>query len=118
MDIILLFLFACAGITSIFIDSNLFAKPRRYLAKILPSKIYDVITCYQCCGTWVGMILGYFMILHGVAQWDQVHTLAYILAFGGAGSLASWWSNLLKELVLSHTMIEIPDDPEDDSING
>jgi hypothetical protein len=56
MTNLLFFVMAAAGCTFIMVDSSLMAPVRGVLEKVLPSKVYEVFTCYQCMGFWTGIV--------------------------------------------------------------
>jgi hypothetical protein len=53
-----LFCLAVIGITAIIVDGTIFDELREWLANKLPEEIYDLFTCHQCMGTWVGLGCG------------------------------------------------------------
>jgi len=59
---LIIFLFACVGMTHIIIDGTIFSSLRGYLKKILPEKFYSLFECYMCCGFWCGVFLGGLII--------------------------------------------------------
>lgn len=102
----LLFLLATVGCTHIIVDSSFFKGMRDFLEvkgwKIPYTELslYDLVTCYQCAGTWVGFIWGFYMFsLLADGQWRLID-LPLILAFGCASSLmsvlAKSWMNYLN----------------------
>ena len=52
-----LFVFGTIGLTHIIVDSNLFRPARDYLRGKLPARVYSVLECYQCSGTWCGFVV-------------------------------------------------------------
>jgi hypothetical protein len=56
---IFIYLFCSWGFTHILVAGSIFETPRNWL--IVRSKfLQGVLTCHQCCGFWVGMILYFF----------------------------------------------------------
>lgn len=93
-----LFILATIGMTNIIVDSNLFQPVRNWLKKVLPEKMYELVECHQCCGTWCGFFCGAFLI-----SWHPMH----IFFCGCAGSFLASTNYLLTELVLSKTDFEV-----------
>lgn len=63
---VVLFVLGSIGLTHVIVDSAIFAPVRSWLEKWLPSSVYKVFECYQCCGVWVGWFLG--ALLFGVPE--------------------------------------------------
>jgi len=97
MTEIFLFIFGSIGITNIIVDSNLFAPIRDMLKTILPEKLYEILECHQCCGTWVGFLCGIILFSYNPLL---------LLVCGGAGSCLTMWSYTLSEFIMSQTSID------------
>lgn len=54
--IVLIFLLACWGLTHILVKGKIFETPRNWL--IIQSQFIEgILTCHQCCGFWIGLLL-------------------------------------------------------------
>lgn len=49
---------ATIGLTKIIVDSSIFSPIRDFVRKYGHPKLYKLVTCYQCAGTWVGAFCG------------------------------------------------------------
>jgi hypothetical protein len=79
-----LFCLAVIGITAIIVDGTIFDEVRDWLAKKLPDELYDVFTCHQCMGTWVG--LGCGLVLN-TGFWGATGTLVA----SAVGGVLGWF---------------------------
>ncbi len=93
-----LFCFATIGMTNIIVDSNIFEPIRNWFKDIAPEKIYDLITCHQCCGTWCGFLCGAILLTSNI--W-------VILCCGCAGSFLASLNYLITELIISKTTFDL-----------
>lgn len=91
---LILFCLATIGMTNIIVDSNLFEPIRNWIKEKMPEKIYDLITCHQCCGTWCGFLCGAILLTNNI--W-------IILCCGCAGSYLASINYLITEYILSKT---------------
>lgn len=96
---LLLFVFAVIGMTHIIVDPATIMQPVRdfIAAKAEGNKfmawLNKLLSCYQCCGTWVGFIAGAILI--------SLNPLVIFLC-GMAGSfLATWGATYLNYLEAS-----------------
>lgn len=63
MERFLLFAFAVIGFTHIIVDPAVIMKPLRdFIKEKCPSWMDKLVSCYQCCGTWVGFLCGLILI--------------------------------------------------------
>jgi len=76
---IILFIFACVGLTSIIIESVMLSKVRLFLKNKLSKFWYTPFECYQCMGFWSGIICSFILTLNPYM----------ILCCGFAGSFLS-----------------------------
>jgi hypothetical protein len=90
-----LFVFGVIGMTHILVDSKLFASTRAWLKTKLPEKIYWVLECYQCCGTWCGFFLALCLLSYNPF---------IILAGGFAGSFFASWAAFHLNYLEAKTM--------------
>lgn len=97
---LILFLLATIGMTHIVVHGSIFEGVRNWLEKKLPSKIYEVFTCYQCSGTWCGFICGAMLV-----------SLNPFVVFccGCAGSFVAALANQVMEYIETKTVIDIED---------
>lgn len=59
---LIIFLFACVGMTHIIIDGTIFNTLRLYLKNNTPEFFHSLFECYMCSGFWCGVILGRLVI--------------------------------------------------------
>jgi hypothetical protein len=106
---LVLFCMASIGLTCIILESNIFAPIRNLLSHILPTKVYEVFECHQCMGTWVGFLVGFFLM---------GHSFIMVLCCGFAGSFLTTAYHrlfvLAEEYVLSQTQMVLPEDKDED----
>lgn len=100
----MLFCFGVIGATHILVDGNIFSWLRGLLQKILPDSIYHLFTCYQCMGTWVGFLFGYWLLSQ---EWQIV------LVAGGAGSFLATVAALLLNYLETSTMLDVDEDEDE-----
>jgi len=101
MEYFLLFILGVIGITHIVVDSKLFAPLRDWLGKPggwLRSKVYQIVTCYQCCGTWVGLALGLL----------YYENLLYVVLSAGLGSVLSNLMAQFMNYLEAGTLVNLP----------
>ena len=53
---VLIFLLCSWGLTHILVVGSIFEFPRNWLI-IRSSFLHGILTCHQCCGFWVGLLL-------------------------------------------------------------
>lgn len=61
----LIFLFTAYGITNIVVFSFIFTGLRKFLIKINPGFLGELITCMMCLSTWVGFGMSYILGIMG-----------------------------------------------------
>lgn len=65
-NLLLFFAIGLVGLTHIIVDSKVFSNVRDKIEKaninFLGHTLYDMITCHQCCGFWVGFLGWVFAI--------------------------------------------------------
>ena len=124
----LLFAIASIGLTAILVDGKVFASLRESLfdrARFLREKrerlklkpkftlmefLEGILTCYQCCGFWSGLLCGLFLVTSfseiGVEErrFAVLHTFLMWFCCGAAGSLLAhiyyWCIELISSLAL------------------
>ena len=125
---LLLFAIASVGLTAILVDGKILAPLRGHLferTRLIREKrerlnlkprftfsefLEGILTCYQCCGFWSGLICGLFLVTSfseiGVPERRLaiVHTLLLWFCSGAAGSLLAhvyyWCIELISALAL------------------
>lgn len=112
---LLLFCMACIGLTSIILEGDIFAPVRYVLKKILPSKLYEVFECHQCMGTWVGFLVGYWLLGQ---DWKTVLCCGFASSFLCATYhriFNVFLRDVLTDFLLSHTTLTLktPDEEQD-----
>jgi hypothetical protein len=96
---IVLFVFGTIGLTHIIVDSAIMQKPRDWLRAILPTYIFQVFECYQCCGTWVGFLCGWLCFGLGFKE---------IFLGGMAGSFLAYLSAALLTCLEANSIVDAP----------
>ena len=121
---VFLFAFGCIGITSIIVDGEIFRTVREYLKKISPNFIGKLLSCYQCSGFWVGIILGSLLF------WNDFYTktesirvvLTIIFLAGGASSALSYFWALYLTYLEANSLVSLDSDSQnfgqEDQNNG
>ena len=102
---LILFALSVVGMTHIIVDGSIFQPVRDFIQKILPERICQLFTCYQCCGTWCGFLAG--AILISLNPW-------VILLCGCAGSFLAMWSATYLNYLEARTIINLGDDDDED----
>jgi len=92
-----LFCLATAGMTHIIIESSLLEPAREYLRGRLPPKIFSILECYQCCGTWCGFLCGFILLSYNPFV---------VLACGCAGSFVSVLTATYLEYLTAKSVID------------
>jgi hypothetical protein len=77
-----IFIIGVIGITHIIVESKLLKPVREWIKPRFP-KLYELLTCYQCSGFWVGLICG---IPYYTLCWQLIF---WLFLFGGMGSILS-----------------------------
>jgi len=107
---LILFVFAVIGLTGILVESTLFAPVRDWIraesTATTPTVINrqfwvflnQMLSCYQCCGTWSGWFCGLFLF----PNWETV----FMAGFAGS-FLASWAATYLTYLQ-ARSIVELP----------
>jgi hypothetical protein len=111
---LLLFCLAVIGMTHIIVDGSIFQPVRDYLEARLPAKMSELLKCYQCCGFWSGMFLGYFILASNMS-WCLC--IPVIFAAGCAGSFLAMWATIHLN-VLEAKMVMTNYKVEEEETNG
>ena len=65
MNNLLMFILACVGCTVTLVRADILSKPKQMIIDLLPrpleKPIASLITCSQCLGFWVGIILSFLI---------------------------------------------------------
>ncbi len=124
----LLFVVATVGLTAILVDGKIFAffreklferarflREKRERLKLRPNFTFTeffegILTCYQCCGFWSGLLCGLFLVVSftklgpDAPRLALVHTLLLWFCCGAAGSVLAhvyyWCIELISALTL------------------
>jgi len=96
---LLLFALAVIGMTNIIVDGAIFSTPREWLKEHLPTKLFQLISCYQCCGTWCGFILGAMLICY----WNPF----VIFACGMAGSFLAAGTSVFLTYLEARSIVDL-----------
>lgn len=95
---LLLFSVAVIGMTHIVVDSTIVELPKQFLKKILWKKLYSMLDCYQCAGTWCGFLCGAMLISHNPI---------IIFFCGCAGSFLAQWGIALINCLEAKALLDI-----------
>lgn len=113
--VLLFFAIGLVGLTHIIVDSKFFA-PIRDLARQSEIKLpfghslYDLLSCYQCAGTWVGILLSWTALPFLPIQWNFIKIALLPLVFLVSGGGISVLSVLARALIDWLTLnIQIPE---------
>lgn len=110
--VIFLFAFGCIGITSIIVDGEIFKKLREYLKLIGPEFINKLLSCYQCSGFWVGIIIGSLLFLNDFFKEIESGYVVFtaILLSGGASSALSYFWALYLTYLEANSLIKLEEE--------
>lgn len=110
--VIFLFAFGCIGITSIIVDGEIFKKLREYLKLIGPEFINKLLSCYQCSGFWVGIIIGSLLFLNDFFKEIESGFVVFtaILLSGGASSALSYFWALYLTYLEANSLIKLEEE--------
>lgn len=110
--VIFLFAFGCIGITSIIVDGEIFKKLREYLKLIGPEFINKLLSCYQCSGFWVGIIIGSLLFLNDFFKEIESGCVVFtaILLSGGASSALSYFWALYLTYLEANSLIKLEEE--------
>lgn len=61
MMMFLAFILASVGLTMIVVDGAIFAKWRGWIVQKGPDWLKKLVSCYQCAGWWLSLLVGSFM---------------------------------------------------------
>lgn len=107
LGLILLFVFAAAGLTHILVESMVVEPVKNLLIKItkkipyLGTTLEYMLECYQCMGFWSGLLCGYYLISQ---------ELSTVILCGFAGSFISTVSASYLAYLETKTVIELDDE--------
>lgn len=109
IESVLLFVFSSIGLTHIIVDSSLLSVFRNLMERILPSSVYEVFKCYQCCGFWCGSFAGYFLLVRttSLPWWLQV---IQVVLCGCAGSFLSQWGAIYLNVLEAKMIVTYKDE--------
>lgn len=106
----LLFVVSVIGMTHIIVDSDmpLVAWLREYskklLAKIPPKDHWqEILSCYQCCGTWCGFFAGTVLITYNIFG---------IFLCGCAGGFLAKLGGFYLDYLQAQTIINLDTEPQ------
>ena len=97
---LILFILGSIGITHIIVDSKIFLPLREWFKSKdnwFCNKVYEVLTCHQCGGCWVGALFG----------WLVFGSLLSIPLCAGATSILSMFVAMLLDLIAAKTIIKL-----------
>lgn len=98
----LLFAFATIGLTHIIVDPAAIAQPfREWVEANMPSYISKMFSCYQCCGAWIGFLMGALLISYNPFV---------IFACGMAGSFLSTWAATYLNFLEAQSLINLDEE--------
>ena len=99
---LLLFAFSVIGMTHMIVGPATILQPfRNWADKTLPNKVNELLSCYQCCGTWVGFFMGAILV--------SLNPFV-VFACGMAGSWLASWSVWYLNWLEANSIIDFPKD--------
>ena len=111
----LLYILGAIGLTHIVVDSTIFEPVRQWLEKPfwpslslknfvprLIAKISQMISCYQCCGFWCGLVVAWLAL--------PAPTFGLMLCGGFAGNFLANSAAILLNYLEAQTVVRLPDD--------
>jgi hypothetical protein len=99
LPVLLFFALAVIGMTHIIVDSSIFQPVRDWVKNKLPGFFSRIIECYQCCGTWVGFFVTFWLI-----SWHPV----VVLLGGCAASFLSYLAAVVLTYFESQSVVQTP----------
>ena len=108
MTTALLFVLGTIGMSHIIVDGKIFQGVRALLERTLPDFVCEVFRCYQCCGFWCGLFVGYFTLTGGLQPWYWL--IAQTFVCGCAGSFLSAWGAVYLNVLEAKMVIDYKDD--------
>lgn len=101
---LILFILSTIGMTHLLVEGAIFKKLRGFINKKFPKWFKYLISCYQCTGTWCGMLCGSFLI---------DFNLYIILLCGCAGSILSLYSANIISYIEAQTLNSVFEEEEE-----
>ena len=99
MEKIFIFVTAVIGLTHIIVDpATIFQPVRNLIDKYGPEWFKKLVSCYQCCGTWVGFLCGYVLI-------NQDPFVVFMC--GMSGSFLSTWAATYLNYLEAQSIVNI-----------
>lgn len=112
----LLFIFGTIGMSHIIVDGRIFQELRNLAETILPEFWCQLFKCYQCCGFWCGLFVGYFTVVSNYGLLPETWYGVVIETFicGCAGSFLSAWGAVYLNVLEAKMVIDYKEVPEDE----
>ena len=96
---LILFILSVIGFTHIIVDPATIMKPfRDFASKYCFNFLNKLLSCYQCCGTWVGFICGFILISNNIFV---------VFMCGMAGSFLATWGATYLNYLEARTIISV-----------
>ena len=99
MTNLIMFVLGTIGLTNILIYGSILDDVRQWVFEHIPTKVSNVLTCYQCTGFWSGLFIGYILLTHNILA---------TLVCGFAGSFVSHFAAVLVEYLEANSMVALP----------
>jgi len=101
---LLLFILSVIGFTHIIVDPATIARPiRGFIEKRCPVWLDKLVSCYQCCGTWIGFLSGYFLISKDPFV---------VFMCGMAGSFIATWAATYLNYLEAKSIVDFGEEKE------
>ena len=113
---IFLYVLGVVGITHIIVDPATIVQPfRTWADKHMPEWFNRLVSCYQCCGFWIGAILAILMFEHTMPWYWEVPIL--FIAGGGTGSFLSTLAAAGLNWLEANSVIDLSSGPVDKKLD-
>lgn len=94
-----LFILGTVGLTNLLVHSKILEGFRGWVNGHAPKKVSQVLECYQCCGFWVGLLVGALLLSFN---------LPTLIVSAFAGSYIADLGNDLKQYLQANSTINLP----------
>jgi len=107
---ILLFILGVIGITHIIVDGSIMQPFRNFCNQYAPEWFNELISCYQCCGFWVGVIFSIMFWGHDFGiSYFYVHLIMVAFLCGGLGSFMATCGAAVLNYLEAKSIVDLGD---------
>jgi len=96
---LIIFVLAVIGMTNIIVDPATIAAPvRSFIKRKGPKWLDKLVSCYQCCGFWVGLFFSIILISYNPF---------IVITCGAAGSFIATWGAIYLNYIEANSFVDI-----------